>query len=168
MIRLYLGIDPGLTGAVAAVDAQGHVHLLEELPTILRGTGRVKRELDPAGLAHLLRPITDDIAVALVETVGSRPGQGVASVFSLGQSSGVIAGVLATLGIPVITTTPAKWKKQMGLIGTDKEASRALATRLFPGIDLHRKRDHNLAESLLLATVAGQAVNALAADPGSP
>jgi crossover junction endodeoxyribonuclease RuvC len=154
MTALFIGCDPGLTGGIAALDAQGQVHLLEDLPTILRGNGRVKRELDPAGLAHLLRPIAADIVVALVETVASRPGQGVASVFSLGHTSGVIAGVLSALGIPVTTTTPTKWKREMGLIGTDKEASRAMASRLFPAVNLSRKRDHNLAEALLLALQA--------------
>jgi crossover junction endodeoxyribonuclease RuvC len=37
------------------------VHLLEDLPTIARGNGRVKRELDAVGLARLLRPVTRDI-----------------------------------------------------------------------------------------------------------
>ena len=154
MTTLFVGIDPGLSGGIAALDGNGAVHLLDDLPTILRGSGRVKRELDPAGLVLLLRPIAADIRVAVVETVASRPGQGVASVFSLGHSLGVIHGVLSALGIPTTTTTPAKWKRQMGLTGTDKEVSRALASRLFPAADLRRKRDHNLAEALLLAVVA--------------
>lgn len=154
MSSLVVGLDPGLQGGIAALDSSGAIHLLEDLPTLLRGTGRVKRELDAAGLAHLLRPIAGDIRLALVETVASRPGQGVASVFSLGHSSGVIAGVLAALAIPIATVAPSKWKREMGLLGSDKEASRALATRLFPSADLRRKRDHNLGEALLLADLA--------------
>lgn len=151
MADLYLGVDPGLTGALAAVDRQGHVHLLEDLPTVTRGQGRVKRELDPAGLAHLLRPIAGEIRLAVVEQVGSMPGQGVASVFSLGHSAGVIVGVISALGIPLQLVAPSVWKKAYG-IGRDKGLSRTVATRLYPGASLARVKDHNLAEALLLAT----------------
>lgn len=152
-MSLYLGIDPGLSGAVAALDAQGRIHLLEDLPTVTRGNGRVKRELDPAGLAHLLRPLVTDSKLAVVEQVGSMPGQGVASVFSLGHSAGVIVGVIATLGIPLQLVAPAVWKKSYG-VGRDKTLSRTLASRLFPLTNLTRVRDHNLAEALLLARYA--------------
>jgi crossover junction endodeoxyribonuclease RuvC len=150
MTTLYLGVDPGLSGAVAAVDARGHVHLLEDLPTVTRGNGRVKRELDAAGLAHLLRPIAADIKVAVVEQVGSMPGQGVASVFSLGHSAGVIVGVISALQVPLQLVTPATWKKAMGL-GRDKAMSRTVASRMYPSTNLSRVKDHGLAEALLLA-----------------
>lgn len=151
--HLYLGVDPGLTGALAAIDAHGHVHLLEDLPTLARGNGRVKRELDPVGLAHLLRPIAGDIQLAVVEQVSSMPGQGVASVFSLGHSLGSITGVISALGIPLQLVTPASWKKACG-ISRDKDVARGQAVRVFPHVDLHRKKDHNTAEALLLARFA--------------
>lgn len=153
MSGLFLGVDPGLTGAIAAVDAQGRVHLLEDLPTVTRGNGKVKRELDPAGLTHLLRPIASEIRLAVVEQVGSMPGQGVASVFSLGHTAGVIVGVIGALGIPLQLVAPATWKKHHGL-GRDKSMSRTVASRLYPEISLHRVKDHNLAEALLLARYA--------------
>lgn len=149
---MILGIDPGLTGALAILDREGRAGMVEALPTLQRGRGkgRVRRELDAAGLAHLLRPYARDIRLALVEAVASRPAQGVASVFSLGHSLGLIHGVLGALSIPWQPVTPAAWKKAMKLDG-DKEASRAMAARLFPSIPLHRKADHNLAEALLIA-----------------
>ncbi|SEQ01239.1 crossover junction endodeoxyribonuclease RuvC [Ectothiorhodospira magna] len=150
--RLVLGIDPGLTGAVAALDPHHRVELLEDLPTVARGGGRVRRELDPAGLTHLLRPIAGDVRLAVVEQVASRPGQGVASVFSLGHTAGAICGVLAALGIPMVLVPPTAWKKAAGVpSGSDKGMSRTIAARLHPGIDLSRKRDHNMADALLLA-----------------
>ena len=152
---IYLGLDVGLTGAVAAVDTQGRVHLLEDLPSVTRGTGRVKRELDPAGLAHLLRPIAGEITLGVVERVGSMPGQGVASVFSLGHSAGVVVGVLGALGIPVELVAPATWKKAFNL-NRDKTMSRTVASRLYPLCNLNRVKDHNLAEALLLARYAMQ------------
>lgn len=149
---MIVGIDPGLTGGLAVLDRQGRVALVETLPSLQRGRGkgRVSRELDAAGLTHLLRPYAPDIRLALVEAVASRPGQGVASVFSLGHSLGLIHGVLGALGIPWQPIAPSAWKRAMKLDG-DKEAARAMAARLFPSIPLHRKADHNLAEALLIA-----------------
>ncbi len=149
---LILGVDPGITGALALLDPQGRVEMAEDLPSLQRGggRGRVRREVDPAGLAHLLRPHAAHIRLALVEAVASRPGQGVASVFSLGHSLGAIHGVLGALGVPVHPIAPSVWKKALGL-GADKEEARAMAARLFPMIPLHRKADHNMAEALLIA-----------------
>lgn len=156
---MTLGIDPGLTGALALLDKSGQVALLETLPSVARGKGqgRVKRELDPAGLLHLLRIHAGEISAAYVESVASRPGQGVASVFSLGHSLGTIHATLAALGIPRFDITPATWKRAAGLSSSDKEQARALAVRLFPAVALHRKADHNLAEALLIARHGWQA-----------
>lgn len=149
-MSLILGIDPGLTGACAALDRDGHIHLLEDLPTMERGAGRVRREIDPAALSRLLQPIADDVGLAVVEYVASRPGQGVASVFSMGHSLGTITAVIATLKVPMTLVTPATWKRAVGL-GRGKDLARTLAARLHPQVDLSRAKDHNAAEALLLA-----------------
>jgi len=134
---LTLGIDPGITGALALLDSTGSVVMAEHLPTIARGSAaKVKREIDPAGLVHLLRIHAGDIQAAYLEQVASRPAQGVASVFSLGHSVGSITGTLAALGIPVHLVAPATWKRQAGLTSSDKEQARALAVRLFPIVAL--------------------------------
>ena len=88
----YCGIDPGLTGAIALVNPDGTLHSVEDMPTQARGYGRVRHEVDAAGLLHLLRVEAGAIAFALVERVGARPGQGVASMFSLGHSTGCWTG----------------------------------------------------------------------------
>ncbi|WP_449369534.1 hypothetical protein [Thiomonas sp.] len=51
---------------------------------------------------------------------------------------------------------PGRWRPRAMrgaalALSPDKEAARAMATRLFPAIDLLRKADHNRAEALLLA-----------------
>ncbi len=147
---LVLGIDPGLTGAVAVLGEGGRVLMAEPIPTVYRGGGKVKREVDAAGIVHLLRPYAREMMLAAVEAVASRPGQGVASTFSLGHSLGVVCGVLAALAIPYRLVPPAAWKRHYGL-PAEKEAARALATRLYPEVPLHRKADHGLAEALLIA-----------------
>lgn len=148
--NLFLGVDPGLTGALALLYSDGRMHSVEDLPVMARGKGRVKHEVDPAALARLLRPHADLIRLAVVEQVNAMPGQGAASVFSLGHSLGSIVGVVQALSIPLRLVAPAVWKRAAG-VSADKHLARSEAIRLFPDAPLDRAKDHNRAEALLLA-----------------
>jgi crossover junction endodeoxyribonuclease RuvC len=89
--------------------------------------------------------------VAVVERVASMPKQGVASTFKFGMSVGIIHGVLLSSGVPLELVTPSMWKKGMKLTGTDKDAARALAIRLYPTVQgLHLKKHQGRADALLL------------------
>lgn len=144
-VKKYVGIDPGLTGAVALVgDGFLAVH---DMPTVGSNKNRV---IDSLALAEILRGWTPDHA--LIEKVHAMPGQGVSSMFRFGQTLGRIEAVVALTETPLTYVTPAKWKRSFGL-GRDKENSRRLAIELFPHIAdrLHRKKDEGRAEALLLA-----------------
>jgi len=52
--------------------------------------------------------------------------------------------------ITYMDVTPAKWKKHFGL-SSEKEQSRAMASKMFPEAALHLKKHHDRAEALLLA-----------------
>jgi hypothetical protein len=151
--NVYLGIDPGSTGAIACV-SDGSSWVID-MPAVKRDGKHLR--VDPAGLATELRSVMADnkIAMALVESVHAMPKQGVSSSFAFGESFGAILGVLGALGIAHELVTPGKWKKDMA-VGADKECSRARALALFPMVagDLKRKKDHGRAEALLLAEVA--------------
>lgn len=145
MQTAFLGVDPGASGAVALITADEH--LVEPWPG------------DPVAAADLVRSwcASHKIRLAALERVSARPGQGVSSTFSFGANYGTWQGILAGLGIPFMMPTPATW--QRGLIvpsdGADPKArSLAVARRLFPTVDLHRKGDHGKADALLLAMYA--------------
>jgi crossover junction endodeoxyribonuclease RuvC len=142
-----LGVDPGLEGAFAILSADGDLLLVDDLPTIGSGT---QRRIDAANLAVILRD--QDIAAAVVEQVGARPGQGVSSMFRFGQSLGTVAGVIGALSVPLTWTSPASWKKAMSL-NSDAERSRQAAIERWPSHAQHfgRNKDHNRAEAALLA-----------------
>ena len=145
-----LGVDPGLGGAVAFYfPAQGVVSV-EDMPV-------AGSDIDPATLAARIAQMRPDIAI--VEMVASRPGQGVASVFKFGCGFGMVRGVIAASGVPLHLVSPTKWKRVYGL-DSDKERSRALALRLWPGrSDLFgRKKDHGRAEAALLARYAAERI----------
>jgi len=153
---LILGVDPGLKGAACVLecaDGNPSVLLLADLPVVRFSDGRVKNRLDGASLAQMLAPFAGDVRMAVVERVGARPGEAASGAFSFGYTSGVIAGALGALEIPITLVQPAVWKRAMGLASADKDAARARAIELFPVLasDLARKKDHDRAEAVLMA-----------------
>ena len=154
-MKLYIGVDPGLTGAIAAIDHNGKLVTVKDLPTMPTGgkNTKVKLQIDPAALRDDLKFIFShgDNYTAAIERVTAMPGQGVAGVFSLGDTYGAVRSVFAVLSVSSAFPTPAVWKRAMGL-NSDKERSRAMAVKLFPESArfLSRKKDHNRAEAILL------------------
>lgn len=150
---MIIGIDPGISGAIAAVDAHGRLLWVEDMP--IRDSGKQSRkqnEVDGAALGRLLRLHVMDIDRACVESVHAMPAQGVSSMFSMGETCGVIRGVLEALCVPVVRVQPQAWKRAFGLLRASKDQSRAEAIRLFPASgDFGRKKDHGRAEAALIA-----------------
>jgi crossover junction endodeoxyribonuclease RuvC len=143
-----LGVDPGLTGAIALWDTAIDGLLLRDMP--VGSTAKAtRREVVPEWLAQLIREYEPDLA--WLEQVSAMPKQGVSSVFSFGCSYGMARGVLAALAIPTHLVTPAVWKRALGL-GSDKSHSRALAARVFArhAGEFARVRDDGRAEAALL------------------
>jgi crossover junction endodeoxyribonuclease RuvC len=154
-MSLVLGIDIGVTGAIAILNVSGELIEVQEMPCLQDG---------PAGRRNVNAPLLASIIFAshatraFVEHVSARPGEGAVGAFSFGRSPcGVVEGVLAAAGLPCQFLTPPCWKRAVGLPpGRDKDASRAEVIRRWPGqADLFKlKKSDGLAESALIA-VAG-------------
>lgn len=153
---IVVGIDPGLTGALAAVDSRGTC-AIDDLPTVaMTGAGRTQRKLCGRGLAELLlfHVPAGETCMVLLEDVHVMPSgkSGGAANTSLLHSKGVIEGVLGVLRLDMRLVNSRRWKAFYGL-GADKEEALAKARTLYPNA-LHllkRQKDHNRAESLLIA-----------------
>ena len=165
MTMLVIGIDVGLSGALAAVGPDGF-RGLADMPVMLKSTvAKVKNEINPAALAVVLKEWTQghaDEVLIVIERTSSMPGQGVAGMFSMGDSLGCVRGVVGALGFPVEWVSSGSWKRHYGLkapkcekksesVRLAKEQSRAQAINLYPMADLARKADHNKAEALLIS-----------------
>lgn len=156
---IYLGIDPGLDGALAAITVFGppiNSHFVDifDTPTVsvARTGGKYKREYDIAAMQKRLVEIGGTYAV--IEKVHAMPGQGVTSMFSMGYGCGLWEGLLAGLGIPYTRVAPQTWQKTMLRDeGKGKDASRLQAQRLFPArAELFaRKKDDGRADAVMLA-----------------
>lgn len=151
MTTCILGVDPGVSGAIAFYWPEApHRVIAEDFPTAYG-------HIDSGHLADRIRQMAPDFAV--FESVGAMPGQGVSSTFKFGRACGVIDGILGALNIPRRAVSPTVWKKHWRLT-KDKEKSRALALELFPTCAVHfaRKRDHNRAEAALIARYGAEVI----------
>ena len=140
-----IAIDPGSVSGALAVFPHGNGR-----DTYATDIAVVDKQVDAASLHHILIQIKPDACV--IEKAQPFPKQGVTGVFNYGVAFGLIRGVLASHGVPVHYVSSPVWKKSLGLIGKDAEASREMAIRLYPGAskDLNLKRHHNRAEALLI------------------
>lgn len=145
---IFIGLDPGLTGAIATVDSNAQLLQLADLPVIRDGK---LAWIDSNELTSLFLEVLQGRPASLhVERASARPGQGVSSTFCTGVVMGSILAACQQIHAPLNLVTAAKWKPAMGL-SADKAASLDKARLLFPGASLVRKKDHNRAEAILLA-----------------
>ncbi len=152
-MTLYLGVDPGLSGALAFFDTEkGHLHVLDMPVLEVSRNGKTKREVSAPLLANILNAVDGTDVVAAVERVGAMPGQGVTSVFSFGRSLGIIEGALAACQISITLVPPQVWQKAAGVRG-GKDGSRQRACELFPNYAkmFERKKDDGRADAALMA-----------------
>jgi crossover junction endodeoxyribonuclease RuvC len=176
MRKLFIGIDPGLTGAVAVIDeideegiSAPTVSLYDILSFEVSGTKKTKsgkirihREYDYGGVHKIFTSIISRIRmngitidrdlIAGLEWSQAMPDQGVVGMFKTGEGFGMFKMILTTLSIPFEVIRPVLWKKfMMAGMGKEKDASIIKAQQLFPYADISKKRDHNRADALLIA-----------------
>lgn len=157
---MIVGIDPGFSGAIALLNPFTRYLEVHDMPVLPNKTG--KTVLDFTKLVGLLVPPRDVRIVAMVEQVSAMPGQGVTSMFRLGQSLGAIEATVHGHGYEVHYATPSKWKRYFGL-SSNKDISRGLAKQRFPAQASYfdRKKDDGRAEAALLALYALEKVYGL-------
>lgn len=149
---ILVGIDPGVSGALVALDDSERVLDVLMMPTMAVGS---KKRVHAAAVAAWLRQF--DNAHAVLEQVGAMPGQGTASMFSFGHAMGALEGVLGALAVPYTLCTPQRWKRAAGLIGTDKDAARSRAIQLYPDLRLldAKGKGQAVADAILIARFGG-------------
>ena len=161
---IVVGIDPGLTGALAFIHDGRAV--IEDIPTLdLPGNGLVSRRVDGRKLAELVRHHcpADRAVIVVCEAVATMGGQNnaVQTQGSLMRSLGAIEAVFDVLRWPCLMVRAQEWQKLYGMVGKKAEkrargelpAAIVKACALYPNAahQLRRVRDHNRAEALLIA-----------------
>lgn len=135
-MSLFLGVDPGVSGAMALVDARG------------RYVSDIRNKEPLADICDWVDRWSRRITHAVLEQVHAMPKQGVSSTFKFGTSFGICQGILSFVAIPWEMVSPGIWQRKLGcLTKGDKNITRTKASMLFPDT----KIVHANADALLIA-----------------
>jgi len=162
----YVGIDPGKSGAIVAITANGMV--IHKTSTPLLGDS-----LDVLAIQHLFTSLIGVYnPVVILEDVHSIFGSSASSNFTFGYVCGAIEAIVLCQRMKLIKVQPKKWQAEIWLnsdkvykskkpdqknasIDT-KATSLCAVSRLFPGIDFRKTERSKIAadgivDALLLA-----------------
>lgn len=151
---IIIGIDPGLSGAIATINLKGKPLRIMLMPVVKVGK---RRQLDEQAIREFFERRILSIEHIFIEKVHSMPGQGVVSTFTFGTGWGILRGLCAGLHLPYTLVAPTTWKRSMCRdVPKGKGASVLIAKRLWPNINLkptpRSKKDNNgLADAICIA-----------------
>lgn len=141
-MTVYIGIDPGADGAIALLTGDGRLMSIQDMPA--------HAELMREELAFVQAD-----KFCAIETQQAMPGQGVTSMFSLGQNYGLLTGILVGLQIPHEAVRPQRWMRALGIPAkADKAKHVEIALALFPTAQVKGPRGglkDGRADALLIA-----------------
>lgn len=149
-----LGIDPGLSGALALLDTVTGALEVVDMPTL---SVKGKALLDERALARLVDDWSSRVREVWLEQVTPRPGQSVSGVRTSCTNYGLLRGICIASFLPIQDVAPAKWKAALK-VPADKDGARLRASNLLPR-DAHRwplKKHDGRAESALIALYGAQ------------
>lgn len=151
---IVIGIDVGLSGAIAVL-IDGSKPMVYPIPTYKDGKG--KNRYDYNALFKLFQIINASATIigCALERATAMPKQGSVSGFAFGEAYGFYKGVLTALSIPYEIVQPKKWQQEFSISNDTKKGSFAVASRLYPKMELQTPRGRILdgaCDALLLAT----------------
>lgn len=146
---MILGIDPGQTGAIAFLEDNGQIGVID-LPTMERDAkGRL--EIDPWRLDKILKALTP-AQLVVMEEVGANGLFGASRAFAFGGDTRCVLTILRLiLGedprlIPPKTWQTALFGKQPA--GDTKKNSLAFVAKMYPTLKIER---HDESDAVCLA-----------------
>lgn len=128
MAKIFIGIDPGVSGAITALNKDGKVVALTKMPQTM------------GELLSFLQQFTDNDTTCYLEKVHARPGDGAASMFKFGQGFGWLQMALLATKIKTIEVHPNTWMRGLGIKSKKKDETKTayknrlkfVAEQLFP------------------------------------
>jgi len=129
-----LGIDPGLSGAIAyfkLVDDELKLMGIRDMPVMENPHGK-GRTIDCTILAELMSPMRGDRTLVIIEKVNAMPSDGAAGAFKFGKCAMAPEALCAAYQIPLYMVAPGVWKRVAKLIKRPKAVSLARAKTRWP------------------------------------
>ncbi len=154
-MRLVIGIDPGLLGAVAALRQDGKLGTIDMPRTRVIRNNKLRYDIDGIRLTDTLSRLRAnyDDAYVFLESVWARQEESPSASFHFGKGYGLIQGILIAVGFrPFVTVPASRWKKAMD-VPKGKTAARARATEIFPASAARwaRVKDDGRADAAMIA-----------------
>jgi len=150
-----IGIDPGITGGLVAIDNEGFLEYAFRTPSI---KDKGKNYYDIPGMVELLTQpmmINGASVICAIEKVGTMPRDGRVGAFNFGKGFGIWLGILGGLGIPYTEVMPQRWQARMlrGLPRGPQTKTSAVqrCKSLFPTLPIKVKADWGMADAALIA-----------------
>lgn len=139
-----IGIDPGLSGAIALISDDNQVHYFWDMPTItvLKQSSRSKKDdmFDIPRTIQLIKELAESWTPiqAYLEWNTAWGGEGVLSAVKIGEGRMLIGCLCQSVGIPWHKIAPQSWTKALKVSGKKEATAIAqryeLACRLYPSI----------------------------------
>lgn len=122
-MRIFIGIDPGAKGGIAALDGDGQLILS------CRFDGSDPGDVAMSNITTAQKIGT--VEIVALEKVGAAPGQGVSSMFTFGVGVGLIKGWLRAGQISFLEVAPVTWQRVTFGEGPPKERALNAAKALW-------------------------------------
>jgi len=132
MDEMFIGIDPGASGAVCAlVPATKQISFLE--PPYDRDTYT----------KIFATQVTHNVRIIMIELVSPIRGASAGSNFKFGYNTGQINAIAEITGIGVDLVRPKAWHKKVGMIKKGNQIKKEVASiahRLYPDAEIYGPR----------------------------
>ena len=152
-MTVFCGVDPAsATGAVGVLDSEGNYlesFMIEHEDKHIRAMvlkNALLRAIDPKEGAEIA-----------IEMLYSRPNQSSSAMWTFARAVGAITAICELTAYPCHMVRPQVWKGFFHI--HDKEDSLDIARMFWPEAPLKRKKDINIAESLLIAEYWRDCIN---------
>lgn len=163
---VYVGVDPGVSGGIACVDATGALVEVFKMPetegeilNVIQLIGR-----GPGG-SHVRRAVLERVNPGVFGAGKDGQRMGVVSAFTFGRTIGLLRMALLASEIPFEEVMPVTWQTALGCRSRgDKNVTKSKAQQLFS----YQKVTHATADALLLAEYCRRFNLGLVARPPAP
>ncbi len=157
---ITLGIDPGITGALAALDHNGELRVVDMPIRRREGAGKTRNEVHPRELLDWVRHLVPagETTIVVMEDMhafmgGKERVGSMASQASLAATKAVVRAIVELAGHETQFVTPQRWQSFYGIKKREdadtKSQSLKLAREFYPGV--HMTKCSGRPDAILIA-----------------
>jgi crossover junction endodeoxyribonuclease RuvC len=166
---IWVGIDPGLNGALAFISEDGDACVLSTPTISIIKNKKNRSEYNIMAMVVAIRSLQGKRVVVCQELTHAMPGNGNVSMYSFGRGHGLWEGIVLAHDLPLLFSMPQQWKKMYPSLfpsvkakdskekqkfkAESKKEALKIAGSLFPSLanNFIKMSDDGKAEALLIA-----------------